>query len=252
MSPAATGTPPMSVSRVDDAPHVRRRRGESQYLLGEVDNERGFDRSSACWSGLRISQQHAFGDAVSRRFVAGDQQLLQDRQHLRYVERPLVLEAGVHDVRDDVVAALAPAFLELVREVVLEVDDAVDGGQFLVGRRHPRKLRDEGIRPGLEQIVIRERDAELIGDHRHGHAFGERLHELAASLVDESVDQVVAELFDPGLEGCDAAGGERFVHHSSITAMQRRVLGQHGIHRRVPSGRGFGDPGSTWPSVRMA
>ena len=195
-------------------------------------------------SSLRLleQQEQAGGDQLGRRLVAGHEQLLDHVQQLGHGERLALgtgvavsrVEAGVHQVGEQVVAALGPALFDARHHVALHLDAAAGALDLALLGQQPRQRRHRVVAPALERGHVGAVDAEGIGDHRQRErARRTGVTSLDLAVVDEAVDQLLGDAADVALHLPDPLGRERLVDEVAEPGVRGRVVGEQGRHARV-------------------
>lgn len=207
---------------VDDglAEEALDRRFEAEGFFDEVGDELGLRAEPLHDLRVMDEEHHAGGDEVRRGFVPGDEDLLEDAEHLGHIERARLFafeaDMGVEEVGEDIVAGVGAALFETLGEVVLEFDDGLRALDFAFAGEEAAEGCDGVIGPALEAVHIGAVDAEGIGDDGEGKRHGELADELDFAVVDEAVDEVVGDGGDGGFEAGDAPCGEGLIDERAV------------------------------------
>ena len=123
--------------------------------------------------GIAVQRQKPIADQVHRRFVTGAEQQDDIGGQLLVRELAAVL-LGLHQLRREILAGLAPAQLEQPMEIL---------GRRQIGRillldlgaaeRRQVEQAPPGARTGEEQLPVLRRYAEHVADHGHRQPEGE-------------------------------------------------------------------------------
>ena len=178
--PAAMSTPPTVVGR------RARRKSAFTGLSMRSTSSRKFGMRSRFGAQL-VLELRVLGEVLQRggeqprgRLLAGREQERRGAHDVDDVGRRPVGIGREREVGEHVVAGLAPAVLDVLREPVVEPAERVELHAALLARR--RSHRDCRLRPKnlAETVVILLRHAEQVGDHEHRERLRVRADELAA------------------------------------------------------------------------
>jgi hypothetical protein len=126
---------------------------------------------------------------------------------------------------DEVVLRPGPALARQRDEVVAELlAGPHGGGGGLLGRVELVHAADVG-RPRAQQVPVGLRDAEHLGDHRHGQRLGDGRQQVELPLLERVVDEPVGDLLHRAAQPLDRARGER----PADEAPQPRVVGRFDV-----------------------
>ena len=185
-----------------------------------VGHQRGLLGEAAAVGG-RLGQMPERGaDAAPSRVDAGHQQQAQRAQDVVLLERLAVRVLGREQVADQVVAGLGTARLQVAAEVLGELGEP-SLQHVLVGGADLEDVVD----PLAELVAVAVGDAEHVGDDAHGDVLGIVDGGVAAALVDEGIDQLVADGARLGDELVDGLRREGRQQHHARGPMARRVGG---------------------------
>ena len=136
--------------------------------------------------------------------MPGDQEQPQRALHVNIGQRLAVLVPGIHQRRDQIVGRVLLALLDMAGEI----------GGHVVDRAHQRVVIldpqfEDLVDPLDEQAAVLFRDAEHMGDRPHRNVLGIARRGVAFSVIDEFIDQFVADGANPGFELLHGVGRER-------------------------------------------
>ncbi len=188
-------------------------------------------------------EAHHLRQHLRRGLVAGDEQLLDDAQHLGHVERArvgdlrvVVIDPGVEQVREQVVSWLGATQFELLGEIALELVDPAFGVKALLDRDVGADAGDRIVGPLLEVGHALVGHIERVGDHLDRQWHTEVLDELDRPSVDRRFDQADRDPTDHGFERGDRLRVERLGDELAVSSVIGLVGGQHRRHAGVSLG----------------
>ena len=207
-------------------------RGRQEVRLGSQPGQR---------VGMAEERPPAVPRAVDRGLVTRVQEQDAGPDQLGLGQRVAVVDDRGEGA-DQVVARPAAPFGEQVAQVRPELDAGLDG----LARRRLRRVQlvhqAEVGRPGSEEVAVRGRDAQQLGDDRHG----QRLHELGDEVglpgLAHVVDQAVDDGLDPAPHRLHGPWRERLEDQPSEPRVIGRLEIQHAhvvqlVERPMPGGR---------------
>jgi hypothetical protein len=169
------------------------------------------------------------GERRGSRLVTGDHQLLEDREQLGIVERPLAIDLGVDQIRQQIVARAGAALVDLDLHRALEFDNLGGAFELALLADHPAEAIGEGIRPAFHRGEVGAVDADLFGDQLHRQRHRKIVDEFAGAPGDKAVDQASDDRANMRLQRIDPLHREGEVDQLA----KARVIGRIGGQQRV-------------------
>ncbi len=144
------------------------------------------------------------------------------RQELLGVEG-IVVALGLDEGGQQIVDGAAPALFDQSADVLAKAPRAFVGvGELCIGDRRVDR-GDEAIGPGDEVRMAVARGAQHLADHGDGDVVREVLHQLAAPLLGERVEQVVDPALEEAAHAFDGPGREGAGDQLAQPRVVRRV-----------------------------
>ena len=204
---------------------------EAQQLLDEtvqrtVVVDRGLQRDTHL--GPRGQQEQQVAEGRGRRVVAGDDQGAHQRYGFRKRQLAAVVERGMDDVGNHVLARLGLARLHLADDEVLQLADQRGVADHLLAVLHLRDLRGDRTRPALDLVGIELLDAHLLADdadrHRHREILDAVDDGAVLRLFGQLLDLVDDHRRDARLDRSDTVRGEGLVEQAPHARVRGRVV----------------------------
>ena len=134
----------------------------------------------------------------------------------------VVVDLGIHDHADDVVAGVVLAFRH---QAVEDLEDPDLGQHLLFGEARIVGAGEGLVGECVDLIAHAVRDVQQLADDVQRQLQRELLRHVELRLAAETVEQLPATLPDVGLQCIDAPRGEDLADDLAVPAMLRRVLG---------------------------
>ena len=140
-------------------PDAGRAARHAQHFLDRIGDQRGIVLNLLVLVRVGGKKPHPFCQRRRGSLVAGDHQLLHDRQRFGVIERPLAIDLRVDQVGEDVVLRLLAALVHIGLQRVLIFHHLALGFQLPLAGHHAGQAVDKGIGPALDRARVGDVEA---------------------------------------------------------------------------------------------